>query len=55
MVAGFKKEENERKKVQDELASVKDEKTIKIGINCTVSSATSTGLGLGLSAGHLPW
>ena len=45
---GFRKEENERKKFQDELAPMKDEmKAIRMGSNCTVSSAANTGFSLG--------
>ena len=40
MSAGFKNEKNERRTVYDELTIMKDEiKTMKMGSNCTVSSA----------------
>ena len=46
MEAGNKKEENARRKVPEELAFTKEEiKTMKMGSNCTVSSAASTGFG----------
>ena len=40
--------ESERRNVQDELASMKEDiQTMKVGSNCTVSRAASTGIGLG--------
>ena len=45
---GFKNEENERRKVYDELTMMKDDiKAMRMGRNCSVSSAASTGFGLG--------
>ena len=44
----FQNEEDERRTFHDELTSMKEEiKLIKMGSNCTVSSAASTGIGPG--------
>ena len=41
-------EDNERRKVHDKLTTMKHEtRTMRMGSNCTKSSAASTGFGLG--------
>ena len=48
MTQAFKNEENERRNVHDKLTTMKDAmKAMKMGSNCTVSSAASTGFLLG--------
>ena len=47
MEAGFKNEENERRKVHNTLTFMEEIKTMKMGGRCAISSAASTGYGLG--------